>query len=67
MTDSTQHCPGLETHKTLKSLMCKCDKCGAENEIFSDETNRPHKCDECGAVLDVSRCRIDGQADRIAP
>jgi hypothetical protein len=67
MTDSTQHCPGLQTAKTLKSLMCKCESCGAEKEIFSDELDRPQKCDGCGVVLDVKKCRIDAQAGGVAP
>jgi uncharacterized protein (DUF983 family) len=67
MVDSTQHCPGLQAHKALKSLMCKCDSCGAEKEIFSDELDRQHHCDACGAALDVSRSRIDGQAGGVTP
>jgi predicted RNA-binding Zn-ribbon protein involved in translation (DUF1610 family) len=67
MADSTQHCPGLESHKSLKSLICKCDSCGAEKEIFSDELNREHRCDECGAVVDFKKCQVDGQAGGVKP
>ena len=38
------HCPGFEAHKMLKSFLCKCPNCGKENEIFSDEFDKPHAC-----------------------
>jgi ribosomal protein S27E len=67
MIDSTQHCPGLQAHKTLKSMIVKCDSCGTEKEIFSDELDRPQKCDNCGTALDVKKGRIDAQAGGVAP
>lgn len=66
MTDSTQHCPGYEANKNLKSFKCKCGVCGLENEIFSDEMDRTHKC-SCGAKLDFSKCQMDGQAGHVTP
>jgi ribosomal protein S27E len=47
--------------------MGKCESCGTEKEIFSDELDRPQKCDGCGAALDVKKCRIDAQAGGVAP
>ena len=35
-----KHCPGFESFKTLQSFMCKCDNCGVEVEIFSDEFDK---------------------------
>lgn len=67
MTDTTQHCPGYQPNKSLKSFVCKCDKCGAEKEIFSDEMDREHFCGACGAKLDFSKCQLDGQAGGVTP
>jgi len=66
MTDATQHCPGFQSNKNLKSFMCKCDACGKEKEIFSDEMDREQRC-ACGAKLDFSKCQAGGQAGNIAP
>jgi hypothetical protein len=66
MTDATQHCPGFQSNKNLKSFMCKCDACGKEKEIFSDEMNREQLC-ACGAKLNFSKCQVDGQAVSVAP
>jgi hypothetical protein len=52
----TQHCPGFESNKSLRVHTCKCQKCGKENEIFSDELNKKHKCQGCGHELDVIKC-----------
>lgn len=57
-----QHCPGFETFKHLKSFMCKCQQCGAEKEIFSDEFDKPHTCAGCGQNIDFTQCTLDGQA-----
>ncbi len=51
-----QHCPGFEQFKSLKSFKCKCPECGAENEIFSDEFDKPQKCDACKKSIDFSQC-----------
>lgn len=53
-----RHCPGFESFKSLKSFLCKCNNCGAEQEIFSDEFDRPRHCSKCRKPLDFSRCRI---------
>jgi hypothetical protein len=66
MTDAPQHCPGFQANKNLKSFMCKCEACGKEKEIFSDEMNREQFC-ACGAKLDFSKCQVDGQASSVAP
>jgi hypothetical protein len=66
MTDAPQHCPGFQANKNLKSFMCKCDSCGKEKEIFSDEMDREQLC-ACGAKLDFSKCQVDGQAGSVAP
>lgn len=67
MSDSTQHCPGLQSNKNLKSFVCACDTCGEKKEIFSDEMDREHLCGSCGAVLDFSKCQLDGQAGGVMP
>ena len=41
-------CPGQDTHK-LRVELHKCPKCGAEVEIFSDETRI--KCQKCGTMV----------------
>jgi len=38
------HCPGQDT-RNLKSAIYKCPDCGAEVEMFSDETRI--KCKKC--------------------
>ncbi len=56
--NTPQHCPGFEAFKDLKSLSCKCPKCGKENEIFSDEFDKPRKCSGCKEPIDFSQCTI---------
>ena len=41
-------CPGQYTSK-LRVEIYKCPKCGAEVEIFSDETRT--KCQKCGTMV----------------
>lgn len=53
------HCPGFEAHKTLRSFVCKCPNCGKENEIFSDEFNKPRKCAGCKEPIDFTKCTIE--------
>jgi hypothetical protein len=57
--DTTQHCPGLEDIKNLKSFICICSNCGKEKEIFSDELIRQHICSGCDKELDISQCKVD--------
>ena len=57
MTD--QHCPGFENFKELKSFTCKCPKCGASKEIFSDEFEKNHKCPQCGEDIDFTTCTYE--------
>ncbi|MEJ5357224.1 MAG: hypothetical protein WHT06_00995 [Desulfobacterales bacterium] len=62
-----QHCPGYATFKTLKSFVCKCQACGAEKEIFSDEFDRPHRCSACGAAIDFKTCTLVGEGKSLSP
>jgi len=62
-----QHCPGYNSFKNLKSFICKCPKCGAEKEIFSDEFARPHRCSSCGEPIDFSRCTLTGEGKSLSP
>lgn len=57
--NTTQHCPGMEDIKNLKSYICKCPNCGKEKEIFSDELNRKHTCSGCNKELDISQCQVE--------
>ncbi len=57
-----KHCPGFESFKTLQSLMCKCDNCGGEVEIFSDEFDKTHKCHACNQQIDFTKCTFDAGA-----
>ena len=41
-------CPGQDTSK-LRVELYKCPQCGAEVEIFSDETRI--KCQKCGTMV----------------
>ena len=41
-------CPGQDMRK-LRVELFKCPKCGAEVEIFSDETR--FKCQKCGTMI----------------
>jgi uncharacterized protein (DUF983 family) len=54
-----QHCPGFQQFKNLKSFTCKCPKCDAEKEIFSDEFNKTHKCSKCGEEIDFTSCTYE--------
>jgi ribosomal protein S27AE len=42
------HCPGQDG-RNLKAGLYKCPECGAEVEIFSDETRI--KCRKCGIYV----------------
>lgn len=53
------HCPGFENLRDLSSFSCRCPKCGKENEIFSDEFNRPHSCGSCGEPIDFTQCKVE--------
>ncbi|HIC85144.1 MAG TPA: hypothetical protein EYP06_02470 [Desulfobacterales bacterium] len=57
-----KHCPGFTDLKHLKSFICKCQNCGKEKEIFSDEFNREHICSGCGEKIDFSRCEVNAEA-----
>jgi len=45
-------CPGSD-QKGLRMGIYKCPRCGAEVQIFSDETGV--KCHECGKIIDRSK------------
>ena len=55
-----QHCPGFENFRNLKSFICKCQECGQEKEIFSDEFNKKHICSKCGKEIDFTQCTPEG-------
>jgi len=59
---TSQHCPGFEQHKHLKSFVCKCPNCGEEKEIFSDEVDKKQTCKGCGQEIDLAKCTVDGAA-----
>jgi hypothetical protein len=67
MVTTPKHCPGWESFKNLKSFTCKCGKCGAEKEIFSDEFNRSHSCGKCGAPIDFGTCSYEAGAAASSP
>lgn len=67
MTTPSSHCPGFESFKNLKSFVCKCNHCGAEVEIFSDEFDRAHVCKECGKAIDFKQCTYTGGAGDPSP
>jgi ribosomal protein S27AE len=48
------HCPGQDG-RNLKVGLYKCPECGAEVEIFSDETRI--KCRKCGTYVYRDKCR----------
>ena len=62
-----QHCPGYNDFKNLKALICKCNKCGKEKEIFSDEFDRPHTCSGCGEAINFAECEIAGEGKSVSP
>lgn len=51
-----QHCPGFEQLRYLKSFVCKCQNCGKEAEIFSDEFDKAHFCKGCRQQIDFTKC-----------
>jgi len=53
-----RHCPGFEQFKDLRSFVCRCDGCGAEKEIFSDEFDKKHTCPQCGKPIDFTKCTM---------
>ena len=62
MANTPQHCPGFQNLQHLKSFICKCQECGQEKEIFSDEFNRTHLCAGCGKEIDFSQCEPEAGA-----
>jgi len=62
--NTPQHCPGFEQFKDLKSFICKCVNCGAEQEIFSDEFNRERSCKKCRQLLDFTQCEFYAGTER---
>ena len=60
-----QHCPGFETFKNLTAFTCKCQQCGTEKEIFSDEFGREHICRNCGQLIDFKKCVWYGSANEM--
>ncbi|MFW6415012.1 MAG: hypothetical protein ACOCZ2_01735 [Thermodesulfobacteriota bacterium] len=66
-TSTPQHCPGFQNFKTLSSFTCNCPECGGENEIFSDEFNKPHKCTSCGQPIDFSKCTLESSGGSASP
>jgi len=62
-----QHCPGFQQFKNLTSFVCKCQACGAENEIFSDEFDKAHKCQNCDTPIDFTSCSIDAHGESKEP
>jgi hypothetical protein len=67
MPTTPQHCPGFTSFKNLKAFTCKCQECGKEKEIFSDEFDRPHLCSECGKEIDFTQCELVGEAKSSEP
>jgi len=66
-TSTPQHCPGFQNFKSLSSFICNCPECGAENEIFSDEFDKPHKCTSCRQPIDFSKCTLESSGGMNAP
>jgi hypothetical protein len=62
MNTPSSHCPGFESYKNLQSFICKCQHCGAEKEIFSDEFSREHICKKCEQSIDFKQCEYSGGA-----
>ncbi len=67
MESTPRHCPGFENLKGLAAFECKCPECGYENEIFSDEFDKPHTCKGCGRPIDFSRCELTASAGTARP
>lgn len=57
--NTPRHCPGFESFKNLKAVICRCPNCGAEKEIFSDEFDKRHICPGCRQEIDFSRCQLE--------
>ncbi len=53
--NTTQHCPGHEPFKSIQPIEVTCKKCGAINEVFSDEIEKTHACSTCKAILNVKK------------
>jgi hypothetical protein len=62
MNTPSSHCPGFEAFKNLKSFLCKCQNCGTEIEVFSDEFNREHVCKKCRQPIDFTSCAYNAGA-----
>ena len=41
--------------RNVTAITCKCPSCGAEIEMFSDETKV--KCSNCGKEITIEECR----------
>ncbi len=67
MATTPQHCPGWESFKNLKSFVCKCNKCDAEKEIFSDEFDKTHTCAKCGTTIDFAVCSYEAGGGDTSP
>jgi len=52
------HCPGFERFRNLNSFICKCSGCGEEQEIFSDEFDKPRECKKCHTPIDFTKCAL---------
>jgi hypothetical protein len=59
MNNTPQHCPGFERFRNLNSFICRCSDCGTEQEIFSDEFDRPRSCKKCHKPIDFTQCAFD--------
>ncbi len=59
MNTPVSHCPGFESLRDLESFVCKCNNCGTEVEIFSDEFNREHTCKNCKEKIDFKQCQLN--------
>jgi hypothetical protein len=62
-----RHCPGFESFKELSSFICRCQQCGAEKEIFSDEFDREHLCKKCQAKIDFAACEFEAGGETHSP
>jgi ribosomal protein S27E len=47
--------------------VCKCNSCGEEKEIFSDEFNKTHKCAKCGTSIDFTTCAYEAGGGTSTP
>jgi hypothetical protein len=67
MATTPLHCPGWERFKDLNAFVCKCNRCGAKKEIFSDEFDKPHTCRACGENIDFSTCDYEAGGNTRTP